>query len=239
MDRRKIMILSTRSLDESTIKQAASDNVDVDALAFIKTEPISSVEIQQEIEHVSTLSTTVVFTSVNAVEAVAAELAGFRPDWQIFCIAHATCQAVEKHFGKNLILGSSESAHELADTIISSANTDEVIFFCGDQRRNELIDRLTSNQIDVNEIVVYQTVRTPHIVEKKYDGILFFSPSAVQSFFQKNKIDDNAVLFAIGDTTASELRHYSSNKIIVSNQPDKKHLLRNVIRYFEENPIHH
>jgi uroporphyrinogen-III synthase len=235
----KITILSTRSLDQLLISEAAEKNIIVDAVPFIKTQPTLSIEVQQEIEHLATMEATAVFTSKNAVDAVAAELDGYQPDWQIFCIGHATREAVETFFHKNSITATAANAKELADDIIKQADADEVIFFCGDQRRNELIDTLRAVNIEVNEVIVYQTTAVPQKIDKKYDGILFFSPSAAKSFFQKNKPGKQTVLFAIGDTTASELKRHSNNKIIVGSQPDKKHLLKKVVLYFEENPIHH
>jgi uroporphyrinogen-III synthase len=235
----KITILSTRSLDQLLISEAAERNIIVETVPFIKTEPTSSIEVQQEIEHLATMETTVIFTSRNAVEAVVAELDGYRPDWEIFCIGHATQEAVEKFFHKNSIAGTAANAKELADDIVKQTDANEVIFFCGDQRRNELIDTLRAANIDVNEVIVYQTTAVPQKIDKNYDGILFFSPSAVKSFFRKNKPAEQTVLFAIGDTTAHELRGYSNHRIIVSKQPDKNDLIKVMIQYFQENPIHH
>jgi uroporphyrinogen-III synthase len=239
MAENKIIILSTRIVDQELITEAAAKNIIVDAIPFIKTEPTTSIETQQEIENLATMQATVIFTSVNAVEAVAGELDGYQPDWQIFCIGHSTREAVERFFLKNSIAGTAVNAKELADDVVKKADANEVIFFCGDQRRSELIDILNAADIEVNEVIVYQTTAVPQKMDKKYDGILFFSPSAVKSFFQKNKPGGQTVLFAIGATTASELKRHSNNKIIVSSQPDKKHLLKKVVLYFEENPIHH
>ena len=239
MEQNKITILSTRTIDPLLMSEAASKNIIVDAISFIKTESTSSIQTQQEIEQLATMQATVVFTSANAVEAVGAELDGYQPDWQIFCTSHATREAVEKFFQKNSIVGTAQNASELASAIVKNTDAHEAIFFCGDQRRDELPNILRDADIEVNEIVVYQTVAIPHKVEKKYNGILFFSPSAVKSFFQKNKPGEQTVLFAIGETTADELRHFSKNKIIVSSQPDKRDLLKEVILYFQVNPIHH
>jgi uroporphyrinogen-III synthase len=93
--------------------------------------------------------------------------------------------------------------------------------------------------VGVKEIVVYKTIATPKKIEKKYDGILFFSPSAVKSFFQENKLDDQTILFAIGNTTADEVKKFSNSKIVVSDAPDKKTLLNKVFSYFQTNHIHH
>ena len=237
MQQNKITILSTKLLNDEVVRHASAKNVVVDWLPFIRTEPISSIEVQQEIEQALMLSTSVVFTSVNAVEAVAAQLEDQKPDWQIFCIGHATCESVENCFGKEFISGTADSAKDLADLIIRS-NIEEVIFFCGDQRRDELPESLRENEIEVDEIVVYETLALHQKVDKDYNGILFFSPSAVLSFFQSNRLNDQTILFAVGNTTADEIRKQSKNKVVVSDKPDQRILLKKVINYFEANPIH-
>src|SRR5258706_9822828 len=46
--------------------------------------------------------------------------------------------------------------------------------------------------------------------EKVYDGILFFSPSGVESFFNTNEVNEQTILFAIGNTTATEIKKYTN-----------------------------
>ncbi len=245
MRQNKVSILSTRPLNDELISEAAAKGVFIEVIPFIKTQPMQSVEVQKEIENAFLQSTAVAFTSSNAVETVASKLKGHQPDWQIFCIGYATRQLIEEYLGKDLISGITENAAELAN-LINKNNVDNVIFFCGDQRRDELPDLLRKNNIHVNEIIVYQTVATPSEVKKKYDGILFFSPSGVKSFFQKNQLDDQTVLFAIGNTTANEIKKNlpagkagSKNKILTSDDPGTKHLVEKAIKFFETNPIHH
>jgi len=238
MPQNKISILCTRTIDEAAVRDAEAKNVSVDVLPFIKTEPLSSIEIQQEIEHASTLEAAVIFTSVSAVEVVAAELSDYKPRWLIFCIGYATRLAVEKYFGVNLIAASADNAKNLADVVIKTG-ADTVIFFSGDQRRDELPHLLRQNNIDINEIVVYHTVAVPCKIEKKYQGILFFSPSAVKSFFQSNQLDRQTILFAIGNTTAAEIKKHSTNQVIVGREPKKELLLAKAINYFQANSIRH
>ncbi|MEO5984109.1 MAG: uroporphyrinogen-III synthase, partial [Ferruginibacter sp.] len=196
-----------------------------------KTEPIETVEVQQEIEHAATLSTTVVFTSMNAVESVA-NFATDIPGWKIYCIGNTTEQLVTKYFSSSVIAGTASSAAELAEIICLESEGEEVIFFCGSHRRDELPRILRDNQIDVTEIIVYETVFVPHKIKKDYHGILFFSPSAVSSFFSLNKVGHSCVLFAIGNTTSQEIKSFASNKIIVSDEPGKLHLGEKMIEYF-------
>ena len=232
MQQNKITVLSTRPLDNELVIQAGRVGIDIDELSFIETESILSVEVQQEIQQALILSTTIVFTSINAVESVAIFMEEQKPDWTIYCIGSTTAKLVKKYFGEASIAGTASDAASLGTLIAADRFADEVIFFCGDQRRDELPDILRSNDILVNEIVVYQTIAVPRKINKDYHGILFFSPSAVESFFRNNKLPQSTLLFAIGNTTANEIRKYSTNKIIIAEEPGKENLVKLMIEVF-------
>ena len=201
-----ITVLCTRPISDALVQEAAAKGITIDILSFIDTEPVETVEVQQEIEAALLLSATVVFTSMNAVEAVAEFLMDEQPDWKIYCIGNTTKQLVKKYFGENSIAGTADSALALAEVIIEDGLAKEVYFFCGDQRRDELPQLLKHHDIEVNEIVVYQTIAVPHKIIKIYAGILFFSPSAVDSFFGVNKSINRTIFFAIGETTAAAIK---------------------------------
>lgn len=228
----KIPILCTRPLPSMLLEEAADAGISIDQLSFIETESILSVEVQQEIELAATEIAVVVFTSMNAVEGVTTFLDGHQPEWSIYSIGTATGRLVKEYFGEERMAGTANDAASLAALIAEDRFTDEVIFFCGDQRRDELPDILLNNDIEVQEIVVYQTIETAHRIEKEYFGMLFFSPSAVRSFFSTNKVPDKTILFAIGNTTAAEIRKFTGNKIIISDAPGKENLVAKMIEYF-------
>jgi uroporphyrinogen-III synthase len=232
MPQNKITILSTGILPAYLTKEAAASNIEIEIIPFINTEAIQTIEVQQEIEQALLLTSTVVFTSRNAVEAVAIELEGQDPQWTIYCIGYKTRDIAAEHFGEDKIYGVADDASTLADLIIEEGITEEVIFFCGDQRRDELPDLLRSSNIDVTEIVVYQTVAVPKKITGNFQGMLFFSPSAVDAFFKLNKVEKQTVLFAIGNTTSNAIRKFSDNKIIISKIPDKERMIHEVVNYF-------
>lgn len=231
----RIQILCTRPLNEALVKEAGEAGIDIDELSFIETEPIQSIAVQQEIEQAFLQTATVVFTSMNAVEAVAFYLEDSQPDWKLYCIGTTTYQLVRKYFGGEKIAGTAYDAASLAESIVKDHLSAEVTFFCGDLRRDELPGILINNDINVNEIVVYQTIAVPHKINKTYHGILFFSPSAVTSFFKKNKLTDTTILFAIGNTTANEIKKYTNIKIVISDEPGKQNLVNKMMEYFEFN----
>lgn len=232
MQQNNITILSTRPLPASLIDDAAEQGIQIDTLSFIETAAIQSIEVQQEIERALLQSTTVVFTSMNAVEAVAEYMSDEMPDWAVYCMGQTTQQLVKKYFGENSIAGTADNATALAELIVSDGSTDNLIFFCGDQRRDELPALLEEQAIEVTEIVVYHTIATPHVITQAYNGILFYSPSAVESFFTSNRPGNQTIFFAIGSTTAATIKKFSSNCVITGNTPGKENLVQRALNYF-------
>jgi uroporphyrinogen-III synthase len=228
----KVNILSTRPVNHHLIEEASAAGINLEVVSFIETEPIRTIEVQQEIEQALLQAATVVFTSGNAVEAVASESEGQLPEWEIFCLGNTTRDLVIKYFGEHSIVGFADNASDLAELIAETTDVHELIFFCGDQRRPELPETLQKNGIDVNEIIVYQTIGLPRKLSKNYEAILFFSPTAVKSFFESNKSGEKTIYFAIGNTTAGELKKHTRNKIMISKEPAKENVVEMAIEYF-------
>ena len=147
-------------------------------------------------------------------------------------MGNTTRQLVKKYFGEKSIISTAENATALAEKIIEKESPEEVIFFCGDQRRDELPQLLKNEDVIVNEIVVYETIPVPHKLSKTYTSILFFSPSAVESFFLANKATDKTIFFAIGNTTASAIKKNCSNRVLVADAPGKEELVKDMISFF-------
>jgi uroporphyrinogen-III synthase len=80
---------------------------------------------------------------------------------------------------------------------------------------------------------VYETTLVPHVITQPYDGILFFSPSAVHSFFLTNKIAAQTQVFAIGATTAGALQNYTANPVLTAVKTGKEELVQQMIRHFQ------
>lgn len=227
----KIQILCTKTISNSFTQIAEANNICIDELNFIKTEESVSAKTKNRILVLSGQDVTAIFTSSKAVNAVGKIVSG-KENWKIYCIEPTTKKTVQTVFRNASIVGSAKDAGDLSKKIIEDRSNKQVVFFCGNQRRGLLPERLKSNRIRVEEIIVYQTIESPQSISKNYDGILFFSPSAVKSFFAKNKIHSETILFAIGKTTAEEVKNYSNNKIIISDIPNTQRLIAEVIKYF-------
>ena len=220
-------VLSTRPLSGTLIEEAAAKGVTIDVVPFVGTTKLKDETLTKRLGELVKRPVTAVFTSVNAVTAIEGEES---PAWKIFCISGATRQAVSERFGEHTIAGTAGSAKELAETIIRNQEApNQLWFFCGDRRREELPESLKAAGWQVHEVIVYRTILTPHRIDKAYDAIAFFSPSAVESFFSMNTIQPHIPLFAIGRTTAAALQQKCSNPVTVSELPDEKILIRQII----------
>jgi uroporphyrinogen-III synthase len=218
MTRQPIYLLSTGTLPDQLVTAISKAGITLDVVTFID---IEYVDIKNLIPG------TAVFTSVNAVVAVKRWLSTPPPNLRIYCIGGATHQAVVEAFGEKAVVGKAGSAGELAKLICARETGDKkkIVFFCGDQRREEL------PSLGLTEKIVYRTVHTPHRIQREYDGIAFFSPSAVESFFSVNVIPAAIPLFAIGPTTAAAIRAACPNPVITGGEPDKAMLVHQMTDY--------
>ncbi len=202
-------------------------------------EPINTNEKKEEIINLlaSPVLRNVLFTSSNAVNAIKKYLppTGSTPllDWDIFSISGKTTDALLTYFNPERIIGTAKDSTQLSELILKK-EVKEVLYFCGDKRRDELPSRLINNGVIVKEVVVYQTTATPFKCEENFDGILFFSPSAVDSFFSENRLHVTTVYFAIGNTTGQALKNLCRNKVIVSESASEKMMLKTVDNFFRD-----
>ena len=217
----RIHLLCTGGLSSELIDEASSKGILIDAYSFIETEPVSQPRLRELLKQ----QLIAVFTSKNAVKAMGNE--GGR-DWKIFCIGETAVQ----RFGEVAIIGKAQSAKELAEEIIRTQEGREIYFFCGDRRRDELPSLLRKEGFTIHEVPVYRTIATPRKLTGDYDGVAFFSPSAVDSFFSANGVASGTPLFAIGETTAESIRRRCINPVIVGQRPGKDDLIRSMIDYF-------
>ncbi|CAN5124499.1 uroporphyrinogen-III synthase [soil metagenome] len=232
MRRHKINILCTRPLDSLLIYKATNSGINIDEITFVETEPVLSDKIINHIKKIGTQNTVVVFTSMNAVDAVTNQLSNI-PEWTIYCVGGMTKETIFNFFGETAVAASAKNAKSLAEKIILSGNINKVVFFCGEQRLDELPQTLAANSIQVEEVIVYKTTLIPNFVVKSYNAILFFSPSAVHSFFSDNTIATNVVLFSIGNTTTATIKTYCTNKVITSEWPGKENMIEMVLEYYK------
>jgi uroporphyrinogen-III synthase len=229
---KKRSILSTAILGEDITSKVDTSLFSITELAFIDVRSLDGFELRRSIYNYTSAGLPVVFTSKNAVKSIVALVGDNKPEWKIYSLGPSTGKLVAEALPGSAIVGTAPSAEQLVDIIVSDGNK-EVVFFCGDMRLDTLPDRLGKAGVRVREIIVYETISAPEKIDGVFDGILFFSPSGVTSFFSANEVGPETVLFAVGSTTAAEVAKYTTgNKICVSEVPKKEEVLKTAIGYF-------
>lgn len=198
----KIKVFSTKSLSESQTKLfdngIASESSDFIKIRFNR---IAPKVVKNEIENV-------IITSKNGVEAI---LNSFTKDElnfkNIYCVGRRTKKLIEQRIGA--VAKSEKNAEKLAAYLSKEIKGQEVTYFCSDLRLDTLPSVLTESGITVNEVEAYKTMYSPADVDESVRGVLFYSPSTVESYVQKNTKDK--VAFCIGESTAKEARKYFEN----------------------------
>ncbi len=122
-------------------------------------------------------------------------------------------------------------ASDLAEIISLIYSKERFTFFSGNLRRDVVPDTLKENGITFNEIEVYETNITSKKITTKLDGILFFSPSGVESYVQLNSIKDETC-FCIGETTAEALENKKVKNIIIADKPSVEDVITEVVEYY-------
>lgn len=229
----KIKILSTKILKPEIISEVQKDGLKIEQMPFIKTSVIFDEDLRVKINALSELNIRAIFTSANAVEAVKSNLL-HPPSWKIFCINGATLEAVKNYFPEQNQFTVAPDAGRLAELIKENAGSEEIWYFCGNRRLDIIPDALGQEEITYRELMVYNTSLVHHKVDRDFDGILFFSPSAALSFFNNNVIKPKTICFAFGPSTYRKLKELTTNTIIQNTNPDQFSMIGELKKYFSK-----
>lgn len=217
-------ILSTRLL--STENKTILNNTGVHFLEYdaIKVN-FKKFQIDVNFDHY-------IFTSQNAVKSFLKQESIYLKNKSLsnscFCVGEKTKLLLEENGHK--VIKMTQNASELGHFIAKNHKNDSFLFFCGNRRLNDLPDILVKNKLHFKEIVVYQTKLKSQQFSESFDGVLFFSPSGVQSFTSANDLG-NSTAFCIGGTTATEAALHTDS-IVIAEKPTIESLLKKVTFHY-------
>ena len=196
---RKTNIYSTKKLTDGQL-QLFHNNVTADSNDAIKISlnRIPKSVVRKEIENV-------IITSKNGVEALLHNFAPAELQFKnIYCVGRRTKRMIEKRIGN--VKHIEANAKKLTEHLVEYMEGAEVTYFCSDLRLDDLPNILVENNITVNEVEAYQTKYNADKVESNLDGVMFYSPSTVESYLKQNKA--SGIAFCIGETTAKVAKQF-------------------------------
>ena len=218
----QINILSTKTLLSHQKQTLLDAGFSVSEANFIKTEN-SDFDLKE-------INDNLIFTSQNAAQSVLLHTKSNElKSKTVFCVGIKTKALLEENgFNVEVYV---DYASDLAEIITLIYSNESFTFFSGNLRKETLPKALKAAKVNFNEIQVYETTLTPQKIKTPVDGILFFSPSGVESYLKDNKIK-NEICFCIGETTASTLDKTTRN-IIVADQPSVDNVIEDVIEEYK------
>tara|TARA_R110002124_G_scaffold79875_6_gene211974 strand:+ start:2308 stop:3891 length:1584 start_codon:yes stop_codon:yes gene_type:complete len=219
---KEFAVYSTKKLSEIQ-KRLLPETVAIDDSDFIKIRfnRIPPKVVKNEIKNV-------IITSKNGVESLLNSFVKQELNFKnIYCVGRRTKKLIEQKIGK--VTHSEKNAEKLAEYLSSNIKGQKVTYFCSDLRLDTLPEVLTKNEITVNEVEAYKTMFSPVNVREQFSGVLFYSPSTIESYLQDNQ--PNKIAFCIGESTAKEARKHFEN-VQVANLPTVESVLELVNLHF-------
>ncbi|SFZ89977.1 hydroxymethylbilane synthase [Flaviramulus basaltis] len=219
---RKTNVFSTKSFTEDQ-RLLFHEKVVADSSDFIKISlnRIHPRFLRNEIQNV-------IITSKNAVESLTTNYSATELQFKnIYCVGRRTKRLIEKKIGK--VKHIEKNAEKLANYLVEYMEGAEATYFCSDIRLDVLPTVLAENNIKVNEVEAYQTKYDGVKIDDSVEGVMFYSPSTVESFVQKNKAE--IIAFCIGETTATEAKKHF-NDVRVAKVPTVESVIELVNEYY-------
>jgi uroporphyrinogen-III synthase len=189
-------------------------NVNIDFFKFIKIEGIPSKEFRQSRINLLDYSA-VIFTSRNAVDhyfRMAKELRADIPQtMKYFCMSESTAFYLQKYvqYRKRKIFHGKQSFEDLME-IIRKHKEEKYLLPCSDIHKASISKMLDDNEVNYAKGIFYKTLASDlsHIDIKKYDMLVFFSPSGIASLYKNfpEFKQNSTIIGAFGPTTSNAVR---------------------------------
>lgn len=182
-----------------------------------------------------------VFSSLNSVSAITSVLKNTSMIHKhVFCVGPRVANFFDR---KVKAIHQVNSASELTE-VAKASEKERFMWFHGNKSDMALIEEFEVHEMTLSSHTVYKTeLITPRIEDlEDYKALMFFSPSGVDSFNEHNYIPENAVVSAIGKTTAEYIalkyddqENTKLENIITPEVYEYEHLLQALQNHFETN----
>ena len=214
------LVLSTKKLlfhQLERLMAAQCDVVDYDALQ-IKIQPFS---IPKKPNYW-------VFSSQNAVRSFLANPKASAHQNPILCVGEKSKSILEENGQK--VIKTAQNMLELVDFIQKTMKNEHFLHICGSRKLADFAAGMQKAGISYAEVTAYHTHLVPRLQTPEPQGLLFYSPSGVESYLQTNSIGASWC-FCIGETTATAVRPLTEY-LTVSPKPDADLLVAAAATHF-------
>ncbi|MGY0391344.1 hydroxymethylbilane synthase [Bizionia sp. KMM 8389] len=202
---KKTTIFSTKKLTEDQ-RLLFHNDVIADSTDFVKISlnRIHPSILKNEIENV-------IITSKNGVDSLTTNYSAAELQFKnIYCVGRRTKRLIEKRIGP--VKHAAKNAEALANYLTEFMDGTEATYFCSNLHLDTLPKVLEANNIHVKTVEAYETKYDGKELNETVEGVMFYSPSTVESYIQNNNA--KGIAFCIGNTTATEAKkHFKDVRI--------------------------
>lgn len=148
-----------------------------------------------------------------------------------YVVGQKTAQLIQSNGLK--VVHQTNYGQELAEWLVKnhSKNT-PLALTVAKKRQATFIHTLEKGRMSFKEYHLYDTILTPIKTNKHYQGLIFYSPSGIESYTSVNPILTDQSLFCIGRTTAQAAKPHSHH-IHIASKPSIESVLELTKLHYE------
>lgn len=143
------------------------------------------------------------------------------------CIGKSTADALRKNGKRADFIGYSTDT-KLTGKQFASRVGDGIVLFPQAKGSLQSVQNGFVKKEQVIDLVVYETLKKNSEEIPQSEIVVFTSPSNVEAYFEKNKINSNQKVVAMGEATGSALKKFGVNKYSLPDSFDDAGLVRAV-----------
>ncbi|WP_421773838.1 uroporphyrinogen-III synthase [Gracilimonas sp.] len=227
INQQKPRILFTTRIEKERMAALQSAGFSIESVPFITFEyVIPAMWISQLPDQTDAW----IFTSKKAVKAIKPAINDLKIPDHIFAVGSKTAGMLEE-LNLEVTIPDEYNVVALAEKM-KELELKNVTHFCGNLKAGDL-NKLLGEDVNLTSVEVYRTKLAPHTLNiSNYDGIVFMSPSAVESFSERNEVNGTAKVFCIGPTTEAAASEAGFENCITPEYSTLDDLTESIQNYF-------
>lgn len=216
--------------------------VKIDFVPFIHVEGVNAKEVRQQKIQLADF-TSIILTSRNSVDhffRIAEEMRYQIPDTlKYFCLSEAVAYYLQKYvvYRKRKIYVGKRSFPELAP-LIKKYKNEKFLLPTSDKLKPIIPEVLNELNVKWTQAIFYKTVisNLSHLADVKYDVLVFFSPSGIQSLFENfpDFKQDETRIAVFGNTTVEAAKDAGLRVDIQAPTPETPSMTMALDKYISE-----
>ena len=207
-DTRATSVLITRDLnDDSFFKNVLQGNgYDVKGISFIETNKVTFKVVPP--------TDWIFFASATAVRFFFEQDPELKPRTKFGVIGKSTEEELKKFNRNAAFVGSVNDTKVVGKKFAKTVGPETVLF---PQAKGGLrtVQQQFETQEQLTDLTVYETVKKINLALPEVQIVVFTSPSNVESFFEKGKINDKQQVIAMGKSTEKKLQEFGVTRVVL------------------------